>query len=147
MVQHWLIEKHDDNIELVNMTGYELMEKINAETSFKTDTLDNDFNAVFDWKMIKPHYSFFFDFVGNDSVLPALFRKSKLSEHSHLLIETTSSLPILRISTEYFIDHCLDFIDANSGMGSVIITDDYKLLMEFTDDWKYTLFSNFKIKL
>ena len=143
MEQHWLLKKHKANIELMNMTSKELRWYIHEKTSYKMDDFPNEFNSVFDWKAIIPHYSLFFNFEGNDVSLPRLFNESRLIEHSYLLVETKSDLPIIKVGIKYFIENCVEFIDANMGMGSIMVSDDYELLLEFTEDWKYTLFSNF----
>jgi hypothetical protein len=53
---------------------------------------------------------------------------------------------LLRFQVKYFIENWLDFVDANGGQGSVMVTADYDLLLEFTNDSAHLLFSNFKVK-
>jgi hypothetical protein len=72
--------------------------------------------------------------------------RSKLIEHDTVLVDTASGIPIIETSALFFIEHWYDFALANHGMGSFVITKDYKLLIEFTDDARYMLYSNFEIK-
>ena len=68
-----------------------------------------------------------------------------LSNHDYILLDTQFSDPIFRIKTEYFIENWDDFISANNGMGSIVSSEDFSLLMEFTNDHSYQLYSNFSI--
>ncbi|MEO6832355.1 MAG: hypothetical protein ABI378_08075 [Chitinophagaceae bacterium] len=146
MENHWLIKKHRHNIEITTMSSKDFRWKINDETPFEMDSSENPYNAVFAWEKIVPSYGFFFDFVGIEELLPILLKNSSLQAHKTLLVETGSNVPIIKISTDYFVQHVIDFIDANQGMGSIIISEDLELLMEFTDDYKYYAFSNFSIQ-
>lgn len=146
MEDFWLYNKHQKQIEFTEFNSNELHSKIDSDTEFKLFRSDqNEFNTLFDWDYIKPSYSFFFDFDNNDDYIKKKLRESKLKNSSFVYIETLSDVPIIRTSTEYFIANWVDFVNANAGQGSICITDDFKLLMEFTDDFKYYLFSNFLI--
>jgi hypothetical protein len=146
MRNFWLYDKHKKEVEYTELDSKVLRFKIDSGTNFKFDTSDNNpYNALFDWDRIKPSYSFFFDFDNNEDIIRRQLSESKLKNSSFIYIETLSDIPILRTRTEYFIANWIDFIDANAGQGSICITDDFKLLMEFTDDRKYYLFSNFLI--
>ncbi len=116
-----------------------------SNTHFKLESLGNDYNSLFDWKNIEPCYSFFFDFDGNDMAVRDALKKSELNSPGFIYIDAQSDVPVVKTTRQYFIENWIDFIDANTGQGSICITSDFKLLMEFTDDMEYHLFSNFKI--
>lgn len=145
-MKHWLIDKHKNNIEILNLSSKELRFNIHRSGLYEMADEGNTYNSVFKWDSIIPSYSFFYDFEGIEEALPMFFHKSLLCAQKDILVETSSELPILRMTTSYFSDNCMDFIDANHGMGSIAITGNEKLLLEFTDDCKHMLFSNFKIK-
>lgn len=144
-MEHWLIKKHGSNIELTSMFYLDLRREILKHDKYCL-AVANLYNSVFDWDKIIPHYKFFYDFENNDVVLPELFAKSKLATAEYLLVETSADLPIIKIRTNYFIENCMDFIDVNLGMGSTIVSSDYQFLIEFTDDRKFMLFSNFLVQ-
>jgi hypothetical protein len=139
----WLYKKHKENIEYTDFYPNELTDRIKLNTQFKLASLENDYNTLFDWKGIKPCYNFFFDFDGNDIAVRDSLRKSQLNSSGFIYIETQSDVPIIKTSKQYFIENWIDFINANTGQGSFCITSDFKLLLEFTDDRKYHVFSNF----
>lgn len=146
MRNFWLYDKHKKEVEYTELDSKALRFKINSDTKFKFRTSDNNpYNTLFDWDRIKPSYNFFFDFDNNEDIIKKQLSESKLKSSSFVYIETLSDIPIIRTRTEYFIANWIDFVAANAGQGSICITDDFKLLMEFTDDFKYYLFSNFII--
>lgn len=141
----WLYKKHKNNIEYTDFYSDELLQRIKLNTHFKLDSGENEYNSLFDWKNIKPSYNFFFDFDGNDIAVRDALKKSQLNTSGFIYVDTQSDVPVIKTSREYFIENWIDFIDANTGQGSVCITSDFKLLLEFTDDMEYHLFSNFEI--
>jgi len=143
----WLYRKHKENIAYTDIYPRELLQRIDLETDFKLDTLENEFNSLFDWKSIQPSYNFFFDFENNNNRIKMALEKSPLNSVGFVYIDTLSNVPIIKTTRQYFIDNWFDFIDANTGQGSFCITSDLKLLMEFTDDRKYHLFSNFNLQV
>lgn len=146
MKDFWLLKKHRHEIEYIDFSSNTFRQKIDAETSFKLSrSKSNLYNFSFDWFEINPSFGFFYDFENNESAIKKRLEQSKLIDSTYIYIETLSNIPIIKTKIEYFIRNWFDFVNANAGMGSFCITDDYKLLMEFTDDCKYFLFSNFPI--
>jgi len=142
----WLYKKHRRNVEYTSLNSKELIQIIDSKTLFKyCDSEDNSYNAMFDWSIIKPSFGFFFDFENNETIIKERLGNSELNNTSYIYIETLTNIPIIKTKTDYFIKNWLDFVSANTGMGSFCITEDFKLLMEFTDDYKYFLLSNFSI--
>lgn len=146
MKEFWLLEKHRKNIELTEFDSRKFRIKIDCETEFKFKLKGkNYFNSLFDWEMIKPSFGFFYDYENNLKKIRHQLRLSDLNVHSFIYVETLSNIPIIKTTNHYFIENWFDFVNANAGQGLICITSDFKLLMEFTDDYKQYLFSNFKI--
>jgi hypothetical protein len=53
---------------------------------------------------------------------------------------------VIKIKTSDFIANWEEFNLATGGQGLILATEDGNLFLEFTDDWKYHLNSNFEIK-
>jgi hypothetical protein len=141
----WLFEKYKEFIVQTNITSksFRLIE-LPRHTKCEL-AKENDYNCLIDWTVIDPHYSFFFDYEGCEFDITTKMRNSELHLTDSLFVETTSSNNIIKVPTEIFILNWYDFIIANQGFGSIVVSTDFKYCMEFTDDFKYFLFSNFKI--
>lgn len=72
--------------------------------------------------------------------------KSALVNYDHLIIELGYEEPIIQVKTNVFAKNWDDFVAASGFMGITCLTSDGKLLMEFSDDAEYQLYSNFRIK-
>lgn len=103
-------------------------------------------HSMIDWDKVDHHHHFTFDYKGNENQIRESLRKSKLTQYKFLETWISWEDPIVRVLTKEFIDNWNDFqIAANDGL--VLVSEDGKLFLEFTDDWKYHLNSNFKIKI
>ncbi|RYG52223.1 MAG: hypothetical protein EOO01_06955 [Chitinophagaceae bacterium] len=143
--EFWLYKKHKDAIEYTDFESTSFRFRINSETQFKLDMAENAYNSLFAWDRIQPSFNFFYDFPENENRIKELLNSSLLVSTKWLYVETLSTIPILKVSTRYFIEHWIDFVNANAGQGSYCLSEDKRLLLEFTDDSKYHLFSNFPI--
>lgn len=144
MENHWLFQKHRANILTTGINISEFRRMISEEAGIPLAS-KNEFNYYFDWGKITPSFSAFYDFENCEKILKEFLLKSKLINSDKVLIETSSTLPIIELSTNYFIEFWDDFVFANGGLGSAVVSTKFDLIMEFTDDRKYFLFSNFKI--
>ena len=75
------------------------------------------------------------------SKLKKWLKKSPISEYDTLLTWLSWKDPIIRIKTTQFIENWEEFKFFRAWKGM-----DGKYYLEFTDDWKYHLNSNFEIK-
>jgi len=105
---------------------------------------DEDHSSV-DWNKAEKHYQFFFDYVNNEAEIREWLNKSELSKSEFLFTWLDWNDPIIKIRTSDFIKNWEEFYTA-SVEGTIFTTIDGKYYLEFTDDWKYHLNSNFEIK-
>lgn len=102
-------------------------------------------HSTIDWNKSENQYQFFFDFENNETAITNWLEKSQLSKSKFLYTWLDWDDPIIKVKTSDFIENWNDFYIA-SVEGMVLTTVDGKNYMEFTDDWKYNLNSNFEIK-
>ena len=103
-------------------------------------------HSKIDWNKVDNHYQFFFDYIGNENQISEFLRKSIINQYKFLETWISWEDPIVRILTKDFIENWDDFQIAGVD-GLVLISEDGKYFLEFTDDWKYHLNSNFVIKV
>lgn len=145
--ESWYYKKHQKQIDIVlfgdNITAF--WDNISANGNYHLSGEDSDDEFIFNWSKIQPHYNIPFDFEGCEKEIETMLKASILSRHDYVLLDTQFSDPIYKIRTDYFIENWNDFISANHGMGNIVCTEDYSLLMEFTNNHSYLLYSNFSI--
>ena len=105
---------------------------------------DEDHSQI-NWKKIEKHYQFFFDYVDNEIEISDWLKESKLSQYEFVFTWLSWEDPIIKVKTTEFIENWNNVYMA-SVEGMVLTTSDGKLVLEFTDDYKYNLNSNFEIK-
>jgi hypothetical protein len=106
----------------------------------------NEDNSLVDWNKMDNHFQFFFDYEGNKNEITQWLKESVIGKYSTLLTWLSWEDPIIRVKTSEFIENWEKFNIATGWQGLVLITEDGKFVLEFTDDWKYNLNSNFEIK-
>lgn len=74
-----------------------------------------------------------------------MVKKSELVKSEYILTWLNWNDPIIKLKTVEFINNWNEVYNA-SVEGMVLISLDGKLILEFTDDYKYNLNSNFEIK-
>ena len=107
------------------------------------DYWDTDHSNI-DWNSIERHYQFSFDGAYNAPEIKTWLVNSRLSDHEYLSTWLDWGDPIVKIRTKDFIEHWEVFYNASID-GMVLTTLNGEYFMEFTDDWKHHLNSNFKI--
>ena len=112
--------------------------------SNKGENWEIDHSTV-DWNKSENHYQFFFDYENNELEIMDWLKKSELSKSEFLYTWLDWNDPIVKVKTADFIHNWNEFYIA-SVEGMILTTIDGKNYMEFTDDWKYHLNSNFEIK-
>jgi len=108
------------------------------------DYWDIDHSSI-DWNRLKNHYQFHFHYLGNESEITQMLKASKISKTEYLFTWLDWNDPIIKIKTSDFIRKWEEIYIA-SVEGMILISEDGNYIMEFTDDWKYHLNSNFEIK-
>jgi hypothetical protein len=139
----WLFNKHKGHLEITNYTYLNYRKCIGERTPFKINLIDAE--TVLNWHQ-QESYSFFYDFEGCEYIIEAYLKESSLINSQNLFIEMPADIPVIKVNTLYFISNWYDFIKANNEMGTLISSEDFKYVLEFTDDAKYLLYSNFKIQ-
>ena len=112
---------------------------------------ESDDNSMINWKQIDTHYQFFYDYQGCESEIPQWLQHSALNQKEYVLTYFYSSVEyssseIIKIQIKDFIQYWDDLNMASGGQGMVYVSNDGKLVLEFTDDYKHHLNSNFLIK-
>ena len=107
------------------------------------DHLNEDHSTI-NWHLVKPRYQFFFDYEGNEEITEWL-NNSKLKESEFLYTNISLDDRIIKIKTEDFILSWEWFYIA-AVQGIILITEERSCFLEFTDDYKFHLNSNFEIK-
>lgn len=102
-------------------------------------------NHVIDWESIESKHFFFYDYLNNESEIRDWLVESEISSQEFVLVEFGPSLPIVKVSSNLFIENWNNFVSANGNMGTTVISESGKYFMEFTDR-DFMLYSNFKIK-
>lgn len=105
----------------------------------------NEDHSQVDWNKMENHYQFFFDFEQNEIVIKDWLKKSELLKYDYVFTWLSWDDPIIKIKTKEFIENWEEVYIA-SVEGIILTTLDGKLVLEFTDDFKYNLNSNFEIK-
>lgn len=144
--KHFL-QKHVTFIESVGIEGKQdgfskFLTNLKINNSGKNWGIDH---STIDWCIVDNHYQFFFDNENNRYEVENWLRKSELSEHEFLYTWLDYDDPIIKIKTDDFISNWMEFYIA-SIEGLILTTFDGSKYLEFTDDWKYHLNSNFEIK-
>ena len=124
--------------------GFEkLLKQLGIKTGGKSW---NEDHSTIDWSLIESHFQFFFDYENNEKEIEGWLKQSPISGYETLLTWLSWEDPIIRVKTTDFIEHWEKFNIAGAWEGIILITEDGKYYLEFTDDWKYHLNSNFEIK-
>jgi hypothetical protein len=100
---------------------------------------------IIDWAKVPSRYETHYNLVGNESLITTGLSISPLAGHSELLMDYGYQDPVIGVSVDFFIEHWFKLIAATNFMGTVVITQDGSLFMEFTDDAESLLISNFSI--
>lgn len=141
----WLFKEHSGHIELLDISCFEHYKRI-VERFQLPDVEKNPDNTRLNWQPIVPCYKFFYDYLGSEHEIGEYLKNSKLMDSKQVLIESRADNPIILTSTDYFIANWYELTESLVGMGCLVVSEDYEYLMEFTDDAKYLLYSNFRIK-
>ena len=95
-----------------------------------------------DWNKMPVYHRFFFDLEGWEDKIAEFFARSELKNTSHLIIPYGWKEPVIKITTELFLEDWEGFL-RSTKYETVIFSEDYKLIMEVSRD--YCLHSNFRI--
>ena len=110
----------------------------------KGDSWDIDHSTI-DWNKTDNHHQFFFDYADNELEIIDWLNKSDLLNYEFLYTWLDWNDPIIKVKTADFIKNWEWFYIA-SVEGMILTSVDGKKYIEFTDDWKHHLNSNFEIK-
>jgi len=121
----------------------DLLNNLGIKTGGESWNLDH---STIDWSQIENHFQFFFNYARNEAEIRSWLVKSPLSNYKTLLTWLSFEDPIVRVKTTDFFDNWQEFNAACGWQGLILTTEDGKYFLEFTDDWKFHLNSNFEIK-
>lgn len=119
------------------------LNELGINASGKNWNLDH---SNIDWTDTENYYQFFFNYEGNENEIKKWIKESSISKYDTLLTWISWEDPIIRVKTKDFIENWQEFNTASGWQGLILTTEDGKYFLEFTDDWKYHLNSNFEIK-
>lgn len=102
-------------------------------------------NRLIDWERVPSKYETHYGGIDNENLITAGLSMSSVVAHSELLIDYGYSDPVIAVPVGFFVENWLKLIAATNFMGTVVITLDGTLFMEFTDDAESLLLSNFRI--
>jgi len=123
--------------------GFEsLLKQLGIKVGGKGWEIDH---STIDWNLADNHFQFSFDYE-NGTEIKNWLKKSPIAHYKTLLTWLSWEDPIIRVKTTDFIENWEEFNVARGWEGIILITEDGKYYLEFTDDWKYHLNSNFEIK-
>lgn len=142
---YWLYTKFKSEIQLMSFS-----DEIFIQNICKKFNLTNDYNPEYNerlnWSQIVPRFSFPFNYLNNEESVASFFYQSELRKFEYVFIEALYNLPVFKIKTTVFMKNWYELIEGNVAMGCIVTSDNYDLLMEFTDDADSLLISNFQIK-
>ncbi len=141
------LHKHLTNIQSINVDG-----KNEGFQNFLTNLGINNTgqnwvedHSQVNWNEVETHYQFYFDYINNETEIKNWLQKSKLLIYEYVFTWLNWDDPIIKIKTKEFIENWEEIYNV-SIEGMVLTTFDGKLILEFTDDYKFNLNSNFEIK-
>ncbi|MBC8163963.1 MAG: hypothetical protein H7Z42_22365 [Roseiflexaceae bacterium] len=102
-------------------------------------------HRLIDWSRISEKYETRYDLLTKEREIATALAKSPLSAHADLLMDFGFQSPVIGVPVSVFIANWFTFIKNTLFMGTVVITNDGSLFMEFTDDADFLLISNFPI--
>jgi len=141
----WLFKKHGDNIKLLDIDYTTNIKNIGSRLNIPLSQ-SSEHNTRFDWNYCARVYSFFYDYLNAEKEIVSFLMQSDLMKSKKVLVETMADKQIILVDTQYFIRHWYELTCGLVGMGSLVVDENYKYLLEFTDDAYSMLYSNFKIK-
>lgn len=97
------------------------------------------------WEEVPNKYETRYDLVGNESLIRDGLVASPIIEHTEILMDFGYENPIIGVPVVFFIANWFRFIAATNFLGTILVTPDGSLFMEFTDDAESLLISNFQI--
>ena len=128
-----------------NKNYFDLMKSFEIPTIQKG--MESEDNSMIDWNMIPNHYQFFYNYEGSEEIISAWLKKSKLTTKNYLLTYFCSADEVIKVNIDDFVRNWNSLNFAVGFQGIVYISDDGELIMEFTDDYRHELNSNFLIKV
>ena len=144
--QSFLFEKIS-SIESINLDGKENgFEEFLKERKIPVSNEYWSFDhSTVNWNQVNPHFQFNFDRVKKIDLSNWLL-KSRITEFQFLYTWLNYDEPIIKFRTKDFVSNWEDLNIYSGWEGLVLTTENGELFLEFTDDWKAHLNSNFQIK-
>jgi hypothetical protein len=100
--------------------------------------------TIIDWDAIE-NWSMQYHFEGDEDAIRNCLISSSLISHEFVLIEQGPNEPVARFKTEDFVKYWDDVLSNNGYMGTVVISENGKLIIEFPDDSAWVMHTNFKL--
>ncbi|WP_264559110.1 hypothetical protein [Flavobacterium sp. N2270] len=134
---NWFVKENSKEIEVLKIDIYD----------FLNDSLIpyNEFITFLDWSNIDNSFENYYDFINNETIIRNALIKSQLNKFEKLIIHIEYDAKLIRVNTDFFVNNWSKFNACNGFTGFVVFTDDKKIFLEFSDDSKSLLYSNFKI--
>jgi len=143
-LQNWYLKEIRDRIRVTDITfpsGWTQLLK-----SLQVPVIEGQRGRrIIDWTKVQSRYETHYNLVSNESLITAGLSSSPLTGHLELLMDYGYQDPVIGVPVDFFIENWFKLIAATNFMGTVVITQDGSLFMEFTDDAESLLISNFPI--
>jgi hypothetical protein len=142
---NWCIRKYQKQIQILNEQYPQYFHNLLLANGFSVNT-NTSIHTVVDWEKVDSKFTLNYDYEGCEEDISRFLKSSLLINEEYVYIELGYDLPIIKLPIEVFINNWYDFVKANGFLGVTVISKSGKLVLEFTDDYEYQLYSNFKIK-
>lgn len=100
---------------------------------------------LIDWKKVRPRFKTRYDLVSRERLITDGLSMSALAKHSEVLMDYGYNDPVISVPVRFFVINWFQLVAATHFMGTIVVTPDGALFMEFTDDAEFLLISNFRI--
>ena len=133
------LNSHINNIRIVSFHYWDFQKILKEKSNF-----DKSVRRFLNWDKIEPKFATKLDYVGNEIEIQNYLSKSPLALKDEIVMIVDTTIPIIAMKTDYFINNWYEFVCLASHLCLVWSTD-RELLIEFNyyDD---KLISNFEIK-
>lgn len=102
-------------------------------------------NRLIDWAKVPGRNETNYERLDNESRITVGLSTGPLTRHSTVLMDYGYQDPIIEVPVDFFIENWFRLITATNFTGTVVLTQDGSLFMEFSDDAEFLLISNFPI--
>ncbi len=144
-ITNWKLKEVVEKLEIIHPISQNYKNELLENLKLPMGTFEkiNRSNSEIDWSLMEDHYTFFFDYQGDENMIKKSLMNSELSKYESLIIFYGWNEPTIKIPTSLFIDDWEGFLRSTKYQ-TLIFSEDYKFVLEVTRD--YQMHSNFIIR-